>query len=215
MAEDDMGVTSSMSIITRSIRRVSYAHEEMRVPQIGTGTSHIHVLVHEFMSIYYALAGWSGNRERRDERTKRKRGKEKEGLDCTTFTQETEQMSDAVYADAPRTARCGSPEAERVKILYVQRTKLCCSELSANDILRRYYAPRPFLLLRRVPILRHCDAFVTNFTVAKYHALYLIVVSSESRWACSSAAAWPRKTYSIFMDIVMEKNSEKKFILIS
>ncbi|GBP06306.1 hypothetical protein EVAR_3630_1 [Eumeta japonica] len=29
------------------------------------------------MSIYYALAGWSGNRERRDERTKRKRGKEK------------------------------------------------------------------------------------------------------------------------------------------
>ncbi|GBP82717.1 hypothetical protein EVAR_84910_1 [Eumeta japonica] len=36
-----------------------------------------HVLVHEFMSIYYALAGWSGNRERRDERTKRKRGKEK------------------------------------------------------------------------------------------------------------------------------------------
>ncbi|GBP91820.1 hypothetical protein EVAR_50995_1 [Eumeta japonica] len=31
-----------------------------------------HVLVHEFMSIYCALAGWSGNRERRDERTKRK-----------------------------------------------------------------------------------------------------------------------------------------------
>ncbi|GBP79243.1 Calmodulin [Eumeta japonica] len=36
-----------------------------------------HVLVHEFMSIYYALAGWSGNRERRDERTKRKREKER------------------------------------------------------------------------------------------------------------------------------------------
>ncbi|GBP71481.1 hypothetical protein EVAR_103366_1 [Eumeta japonica] len=36
-----------------------------------------HVLVHEFMTIYYALAGWSGNRERRDERTKRKKGKEK------------------------------------------------------------------------------------------------------------------------------------------
>ncbi|GBP79927.1 hypothetical protein EVAR_75299_1 [Eumeta japonica] len=29
------------------------------------------------MSIYYALAGWSGNRERRDERTKRKREKDK------------------------------------------------------------------------------------------------------------------------------------------
>ncbi|GBP26842.1 Pleckstrin homology-like domain family B member 1 [Eumeta japonica] len=37
----------------------------------------VHVFVHEFMSIYYALAGWSGNRERRDERTKRKRGKRK------------------------------------------------------------------------------------------------------------------------------------------
>ncbi|GBP92558.1 Midasin [Eumeta japonica] len=36
-----------------------------------------HVLVHEFMSIYYALVGWSGNRERRAERTKRKREKEK------------------------------------------------------------------------------------------------------------------------------------------
>ncbi|GBP75282.1 hypothetical protein EVAR_47319_1 [Eumeta japonica] len=31
------------------------------------------------MSIHYALAGWSGNRERRDERTKRKREKEKDG----------------------------------------------------------------------------------------------------------------------------------------
>ncbi|GBP84532.1 hypothetical protein EVAR_66840_1 [Eumeta japonica] len=37
-----------------------------------------HVLVHEFMSICYALAGWSGNRERRDERTKRKREKDKD-----------------------------------------------------------------------------------------------------------------------------------------
>ncbi|GBP83874.1 hypothetical protein EVAR_65693_1 [Eumeta japonica] len=36
-----------------------------------------HVLVHEFMRIYYALVGWSGNRERRDERTKRKREKDK------------------------------------------------------------------------------------------------------------------------------------------
>ncbi|GBP06045.1 hypothetical protein EVAR_3282_1 [Eumeta japonica] len=43
--------------------------------------------------------------------------------------------------------------------------------LAANDILRRYYAPRTFLLLRRVPILRHCDAFVTNFTAAEFLAL--------------------------------------------
>ncbi|GBP04463.1 hypothetical protein EVAR_3851_1 [Eumeta japonica] len=46
----------------------------------------------------------------------------------------------------------------------VPRTKLCRSELAANDILRKYYAPQRFLLFRRVPILRHCDAFVTNFT---------------------------------------------------
>ncbi|GBP97389.1 Putative uncharacterized protein FLJ37770 [Eumeta japonica] len=49
--------------------------------------------------------------------------------------------------------------------------KLCRSELAANDILRIYYAPRPFPL-RRVPILLHCDALVTNFTAAKNRALY-------------------------------------------
>ncbi|GBP45960.1 hypothetical protein EVAR_41262_1 [Eumeta japonica] len=49
----------------------------------------------------------------------------------------------------------------------IQRTKLCRSELAANGILRRYYTPRPVLLIRRVSILRHCDAFVTNFTAAK------------------------------------------------
>ncbi|GBP39432.1 hypothetical protein EVAR_95884_1 [Eumeta japonica] len=37
--------------------------------------------------------------------------------------------------------------------------------MAANVVLHRSYAPRPFVLLRRVPILRHCDAFVTNFTV--------------------------------------------------
>ncbi|GBP35181.1 hypothetical protein EVAR_18306_1 [Eumeta japonica] len=46
--------------------------------------------------------------------------------------------------------------------------KLYRSELAANDILRRYCAPRPFLLLRRVPVLRRCDAFVTNFTAPEF-----------------------------------------------
>ncbi|GBP89201.1 RYamide neuropeptides [Eumeta japonica] len=32
-----------------------------------------------------------------------------------------------------------------------------------------FNTPRPFRLLRRVPILRHGDAFVTNFTAAKFH----------------------------------------------
>ncbi|GBP34544.1 hypothetical protein EVAR_85264_1 [Eumeta japonica] len=31
----------------------------------------------------------------------------------------------------------------------------------------KFNAPRPFLLLLHLPILRHCDAFVTNFTAAK------------------------------------------------
>ncbi|GBP30343.1 hypothetical protein EVAR_18142_1 [Eumeta japonica] len=35
-----------------------------------------HVLVHEFMSIYYALAGWSGNREK-DERERKEKRKAK------------------------------------------------------------------------------------------------------------------------------------------
>ncbi|GBP43516.1 hypothetical protein EVAR_30473_1 [Eumeta japonica] len=30
--------------------------------------------------------------------------------------------------------------------------------------MRRFDAPRPFHLLPRVPILRHCNAFMTNFT---------------------------------------------------
>ncbi|GBP23926.1 hypothetical protein EVAR_17563_1 [Eumeta japonica] len=50
----------------------------------------------------------------------------------------------------------------------VQLTKLCRSELAANDILRRYYAPQPFLLRHRVLILRHCAVFVTNFTAAEF-----------------------------------------------
>ncbi|GBP51828.1 hypothetical protein EVAR_88533_1 [Eumeta japonica] len=54
----------------------------------------------------------------------------------------------------------------------IQCTKLCRSKLPANYKLRSYYAPRPFLLFRRVLILRHCDAFVTNFTAAKFRALY-------------------------------------------
>ncbi|GBP56922.1 Transmembrane protein 41 homolog [Eumeta japonica] len=53
----------------------------------------------------------------------------------------------------------------------VQHTKLCRSELVANDILPKYYDPRPFLL-RRVPILRRCDDFVTNFTAAKFRPSY-------------------------------------------
>ncbi|GBP74264.1 hypothetical protein EVAR_51664_1 [Eumeta japonica] len=34
-----------------------------------------HVLVHEFMSIYYALAGWSANREREGMRERKERGR--------------------------------------------------------------------------------------------------------------------------------------------
>ncbi|GBP29649.1 hypothetical protein EVAR_79198_1 [Eumeta japonica] len=65
--------------------------------------------------------------------------------------------------------------------LTVQRTKLCRSGWPANDATRRYNTPRPFLLLSRVPLLRHCDAFATNFTAAEFRAscrtLLRVVVS--------------------------------------
>ncbi|GBP49635.1 hypothetical protein EVAR_37417_1 [Eumeta japonica] len=35
--------------------------------------------------------------------------------------------------------------------------------------------PRPFLLLPRVPILRHCDAFVTNFTAAEFQIMEIFL----------------------------------------
>ncbi|GBP74221.1 hypothetical protein EVAR_54574_1 [Eumeta japonica] len=38
--------------------------------------------------------------------------------------------------------------------------------------MRRFSAPQPLLLLYRVPILRHCDAFVTNFIAVEFRALY-------------------------------------------
>ncbi|GBP12201.1 hypothetical protein EVAR_6380_1 [Eumeta japonica] len=49
-----------------------------------------------------------------------------------------------------------------------QYTKLCRSELPANDAVRKFNSPQPFLILPRISILRHCDAFVTTFTAAKF-----------------------------------------------
>ncbi|GBP95699.1 hypothetical protein EVAR_71219_1 [Eumeta japonica] len=64
----------------------------------------------------------------------------------------------------------------------VKRTKLCRSELPAKDEMRKYNAPRPFFLPRNVPILRHCNGFVTNFSVAvsalkNCSALFLPLIS--------------------------------------
>ncbi|GBP29939.1 Homeobox protein invected [Eumeta japonica] len=59
----------------------------------------------------------------------------------------------------------------------VQRIKLYCSELPANDAMRMFSAPRPFLLLPRFPISRHCDDFVTNFTAAELPTFYCTVLN--------------------------------------
>ncbi|GBP72316.1 hypothetical protein EVAR_90412_1 [Eumeta japonica] len=67
-------------------------------------------------------------------------------------------------------------------LLAVRRTKLCRSELPADNAMRRFNAPQPFLL-PRVPILRFCDAFVTNFTAAEFRALYC----SSTQEECSSS----------------------------
>ncbi|GBP54669.1 hypothetical protein EVAR_47171_1 [Eumeta japonica] len=50
----------------------------------------------------------------------------------------------------------------------MQCTKHWHSELPVNGVTRRYNAPRLFLHLPRIPILRHCGAFVTNFTAAEF-----------------------------------------------
>ncbi|GBP81060.1 hypothetical protein EVAR_62100_1 [Eumeta japonica] len=63
--------------------------------------------------------------------------------------------------------------------LQVQRAKLCRSELPANDAMRRFNAPRPFLLLPRVLVSGHCDSIVTNFTAAEFRALYCKYMSSS------------------------------------
>ncbi|GBP28900.1 hypothetical protein EVAR_93544_1 [Eumeta japonica] len=41
-----------------------------------------------------------------------------------------------------------------------------------NCLRMRFNAPRPFLLLLRVPTLDYCDNFVTSFTAAEFRALY-------------------------------------------
>ncbi|GBP39092.1 hypothetical protein EVAR_27452_1 [Eumeta japonica] len=61
----------------------------------------------------------------------------------------------------------------------VRSTKLYRSELATNDVIRTFNTPRPFLLLPRVPVLRHYDAFVTNFTEAEFLALYFKYVVFE------------------------------------
>ncbi|GBP24224.1 hypothetical protein EVAR_80077_1 [Eumeta japonica] len=50
----------------------------------------------------------------------------------------------------------------------VQRTKLCRSELPANDAMRRFNAPRTFPLLPRVLTLRYSDAFAANCTAVGF-----------------------------------------------
>ncbi|GBP54427.1 hypothetical protein EVAR_35984_1 [Eumeta japonica] len=54
----------------------------------------------------------------------------------------------------------------------VQRTKLCRSEMPVNDPMRRFSAPRSFLLLPRVVNLRNPDAFRTGLTAIEFRALY-------------------------------------------
>ncbi|GBP19246.1 hypothetical protein EVAR_79845_1 [Eumeta japonica] len=50
----------------------------------------------------------------------------------------------------------------------LQRTKLCCSGLPANVVIRSFNTPRrPVLLHPRVSVLRRCYAFATNFTPAE------------------------------------------------
>ncbi|GBP86041.1 hypothetical protein EVAR_68518_1 [Eumeta japonica] len=62
--------------------------------------------------------------------------------------------------------------AETSTLALVQRTKLCRSELFANDAMHSFNVPRPYLLLPRGPVSRYRDAFMINFTAAGFRALY-------------------------------------------
>ncbi|GBP40086.1 hypothetical protein EVAR_33661_1 [Eumeta japonica] len=76
----------------------------------------------------------------------------------------------------------------------LQRTKLCRSELPANDAMRSFNAPQ---LLPRVPILRHGDVFVTNITTAEFRAPIAplnSVPAEETRSQPTSAGrCWPSR----------------------
>ncbi|GBP96541.1 hypothetical protein EVAR_100192_1 [Eumeta japonica] len=54
---------------------------------------------------------------------------------------------------------CGPRSKQRERVSTAQRTILCRSELPAHDVMNRFNAPRPFLLLPCVPILRYCARF--------------------------------------------------------
>ncbi|GBP64186.1 hypothetical protein EVAR_35575_1 [Eumeta japonica] len=58
--------------------------------------------------------------------------------------------------------------------------KLCRSELPANDVMRKFNTPRPFLLLPHVPTLRHCDALGTTFTAAEFQTIQALQTQQTS-----------------------------------
>ncbi|GBP00370.1 hypothetical protein EVAR_937_1 [Eumeta japonica] len=73
-----------------------------------------------------------------------------------------------------------------------QCTKLCRSELPANDVMPRFNTPRLFHFRPHMPILRHSDAFVANFIAAKLPALRTALGAGGARG--------PRRRVSIYAD---------------
>ncbi|GBP20685.1 hypothetical protein EVAR_16558_1 [Eumeta japonica] len=87
---------------------------------------------------------------------------------------------------APLSRRAAAPPAHssiRPKTLKTIRTTHETTVLNglANDVIRKFNAPRPFFLLPRVSILHHYDAFVTNFTAAQFRNGANSTARSESR----------------------------------
>ncbi|GBP26619.1 Semaphorin-5A [Eumeta japonica] len=76
----------------------------------------------------------------------------------------------------------------------VRYTKLCRAELPAYDVMRRFNASRPFLLLPRMLILRRCDAFVTNFTTAEFRFFVCFIGFIYCSRRKNSQLPWRRKT---------------------
>ncbi|GBP85433.1 hypothetical protein EVAR_55194_1 [Eumeta japonica] len=79
--------------------------------------------------------------------------------------------------------------------MYSTTNKLCGFEFPTNDAICRYNAFRSFLL-PRVPILHHCDTFVTNFT-ARHLASRSDIYQTSIRISRNvPKEKWKRETYT-------------------
>ncbi|GBP78755.1 hypothetical protein EVAR_63440_1 [Eumeta japonica] len=128
------------------------------------------------MSIYYALAGWSGNRERRDERTKEG---ERESIYKSQNDHADHRKAGAhrhpwALATLEESLVCCQP----FKISAAQRTKICRCEVShesVNGVKSARGGEEGRIGVCSICILYHLQAF----RAAKFRALYCMLSNNN------------------------------------